>query len=434
MRFQGSLKAAPLAFTAAALVLVTAACLPALGQTESVLYSFQDGPDGAQPLSGLVAGPAGNLFGTTVYGGNGFGTVYEMMPPAVSGRAWTETVLYAFQGGTDGAYPYAPLAIGSDGALYGTTTEGGVNCSACGTVFKLARPGKRGGGWTESVLYSFSGPDGASPYAGLVFDDAGNLLGTTITGGVNDEGTVFELIAPDSDSKDRSWREKVLYSFTGGADGGLPISDIAVSENVRLYGTTILGGNLGAGTVFELAHAPGGSWSETAIYSFTGGSDGAEPYVGVVFDGNGDLDGAALFGGNTNCVEGCGTIFQLTPPAHRGGSWSENTLYQFTGGNDGAQPITTPILDARGKLFGAASVGGNASAACAPDCGSVYVLTPPRRNASTWTETTLYDFQGGTDGYFPQGNLLLGKHGELYGTTQTGGASVSAGTVFQIIP
>jgi uncharacterized repeat protein (TIGR03803 family) len=429
MRFERHWSSAPLSWTIAALALTTAGCIPSAAQTESVLYGFQGGSDGAQPVAGLIADKAGNLYGTTAFGGAAdSGTVYELTNVAGS---WTDTVLYTFQGGTDGAYPYSTLVFDESGNLYGTTLAGGTGCSICGTVFKLTN---RRGTWTETLLHSFGGLDGENPYGSLLRDSAGNLYGTTYSGGTSFAGTVYELTAQDDKHK-APWPETVLYSFTGEADGGLPLSDLVRDQSGRLYGTTTGGGSDGFGVVFQLTpprfrSAP---WTETAIYSFTGGSDGAEPYDGVVFDRHGSLVGAAALGGDPSCSGGgCGTVYQLTPPPTPHGTWSENTLYAFTGGLDGAQPLAKPILDAKGNVFGTTSFDGTAYP-CYPYCGTVFELAPPTASTPMWTETTLYGFAGGSDGSSPEASLLLGKLGVLYGTTTSGGDQ-GEGTVFEIVP
>jgi uncharacterized repeat protein (TIGR03803 family) len=425
MTFGRHRSVAPFSWTIVALAITTAGVNPAAAQTESVLYSFQGGEDGAQPVAGLID-KAGNLFGTTGFGGAaGAGTVLQLTPAASPGGSWTETVLYSFQGGTDGSFPFSVLVSDPAGNLYGTTLAGGSVCAICGTVFKLS---KRGGTWTETVLHSFGFTDGANPFGKLLLDDDGNLYGTTNSGGDYSAGTVYELSPPNRPRG--AWTEKVLYSFTGGSDGAQPLSDVIRDAAGRLYGTTSAGG-LGFGVVFELRPGHKG-WTESAIYSFTGANDGAVPYDGVAFDGRGSLIGVASIGGDPSCAGGgCGTVYRLTPPARPGGSWAENTLYAFTGGLDGAQPLAKPIVDGKGKLFGTASMDGVAYP-CYPSCGTVYELAPPVYSG-TWTETTLYDFAGGSDGSAPQASLVLGKGGVLYGTTLSGG-NFGEGTIFAVVP
>jgi uncharacterized repeat protein (TIGR03803 family) len=269
-----------------------AAGIPAAAQTENLLYIFQGGADGGQPAAGLVADEAGNLYGTTTTNGaGGFGTVYELSPPMTSGGSWTQTTLYSFQGflpnPADGANPQSALVMDEQGNLYGTTASGGnstLNCgsSYCGTVFKLTH--KPGGTWQESVIYSFSGLDGETPYAGLTRGAEGRLYGTTTSGGANNRGTVFELIPPDDDNPAGPWREKVLYNFAGAPDGGAPFAGVVLDRAGNLYGTTYRGGTMDFGSVFELTRPslPGGAWTESTLYSFTGGSDGSTLYGGVV--------------------------------------------------------------------------------------------------------------------------------------------------------
>lgn len=427
MTFGRLCSGAPLSCAIVALAMTTAGVNPAAAQTESVLYSFQGGLDGAQPVAGLID-KAGNLFGTTGFGGStGSGTVFELSPPSTPGGSWTETVLYSFQGGTDGSLPFSALIADPAGNLYGTTLAGGSVCAICGTVFKLS---KRGGTWSETVLYNFGYSDGANPFGKLLRDDDGNLYGTTVSGGDYGAGTVYELSPPDRPHG--AWEERVLYSFTGGIDGAGPIGDVIRDAAGRLYGTASSGGT-GFGVVFRLRPAPKGKpWAETVLYSFTGANDGAAPYDGVAFDGRGNLVGVASIGGDPSCANGgCGTVYQLTAPRGPSGTWSENTLYAFTGGLDGAQPLAKPTVDGKGNLFGTTSFDG-AAYPCYPSCGTVYELVPPT-SGSTWTETTLYDFGGGSDGSAPQAGLVLGKGGVLYGTTLSGGDS-GVGTVFEIVP
>jgi uncharacterized repeat protein (TIGR03803 family) len=273
--------------------------------TETVLYSFTGGVDGASPLAGLVMDAAGDLYGTTQLGGDltcprlggpGCGTLFKV------DTTGAETVLHSFTGGADGLEPTAELVQDAAGNLYGTTSNGGAH--SYGTVFKLNPTG------TETVLYSFTGgADGASPLAGLVMDAAGNLYGTTQLGGAFSAGTVFEVSA--------SGAEIVLYSFTGGSDGSLPEGGLLIDAANNLYGTTDHGGDLtcgqglGCGTVFKLDK----TGKQTVLYTFSGGTDGAYPQAGLVMDAAGNLYGTASGGGDLTCNQGlgCGTVFKLTP-------------------------------------------------------------------------------------------------------------------------
>jgi uncharacterized repeat protein (TIGR03803 family) len=259
---------------------------------EQVLYAFQGGNDGQSP-NGLISDSKGNLYGTTEYGGTGTctsprgypgcGTVFEVTP---NGNGdWTETVLYSFQGGDDGVLPSSGLIFDQAGNLYGTTGAGGgnTNCdNGCGTVFELS-PNQHGG-WAESVLYSFRGGsdgDGAYP-EGVIFDKSGNLYGPTADGGIDGCainsnaycGTVFEL----SPNGSGGWKENIIYAFPiFNAEGFSPNAGLVFDQSGNLYGTTLYGGpvggcgNEGCGVVFELSPNGSGGWTETLLYSFPGG-------------------------------------------------------------------------------------------------------------------------------------------------------------------
>jgi uncharacterized repeat protein (TIGR03803 family) len=273
---------------------------------ETVLYAFRGGNDGAHPQAALISDSAGNFYGTTLEGGgcsfNGdCGTVFELSADG------TESVLHAFQG-SDGLNPRGNLIADASGNLYGTTIEGGnlAACggAGCGTVFELQPNGM------ETTLYAFQGgSDGASPQAGLIEDSTGNFYGTTVGGGiftcVNGSigcGVVFKL-APDG-------TETVLHAFQGGSDGDLPRSGLIADKIGNLYGTTTAGGPNGYGTVFELT--PDGT--ETVLYSFKAGNDGNFPIGGVNMDKTGNLYGTTTYGGGPHCKgEGCGTVFKLAP-------------------------------------------------------------------------------------------------------------------------
>jgi uncharacterized repeat protein (TIGR03803 family) len=284
----------------------------------------------------------------------------------------------------------------------------------------------------ESLLYNFNGGsnDGSAPIGGVVADQAGNLYGTTGTGGSYTDcspfgqtcGVVFEL-APNGGT----WTESVLYTFTGGADGGEPLAGLAIDSQGNLYGTTAIGGSFGNGTVFMLSFASG-TWTESVLYSFRGGSDGSYPQAAVTLH-NGSIYGTTYAGGGNYCLgapSGCGTIFQLQPGNN---GWTENVLYRFTNGADGAFPYASLILDPAGNLYGATTQGGYLSKNCAPyGCGNVFQL---KHGPSGWTLNSLHAFTYDTDGSAPIGGLLAGPRNTLYGTASGGGAGFS-GTVFQL--
>lgn len=292
---------------------------------QTVLHCFKGKRDGAYPYGGLLRDSKGNLYGTTTEGGiNNNGTVFRVAPDG------KEKVLYAFTGGSDGATPYAGLIRDKANNLYGTTYWGGTGNS--GIIFKLTPQG------AETVLYTFSGGgDGANPLGNLMEDAAGNLYGTASWGGGNFAGTVFKL-APDNSLT-------TLYTFTNQSDGGHPYGGVIADKSGNLYGTTAYGG-AGYGTVFMLA--PNGA--ETVLHDFAGGSDGENPQAGLIADKAGDLYGTTLLGG----AGGYGTIFEIAP----GGS--ETVLYSFAGGSDGAYPYAGLIKDRaeNGSFYGAASFGG----------------------------------------------------------------------------
>lgn len=381
----------------------------AFAQTEDVLYSFQGGNDGTNPSTGLVADPAGNLFGTTTEGGStGCGVVYELK--SSQGGGWTESVIYTFQCGADGAAPSAGLIFDQAGNLYGTTLTGGNQHD--GTVFKLT---PSGGGWTETTLHTFSGKDGSHPAATLIFDPAGNLYGTTLFGGRSHGGVVFQLTLSGG-----VWKETVLHSFTGRKDGIDPAASLILDQNGVLYGTTM------AGNVFKLTPPKPGraKWMFKNVYVFSGGQDEGPLSGGTLLAGkNGVLYGTQKYG---NGPANAGAVFQLTPPAKHG-AWTETTIYRFGGGSDGLYPYAGVIADAAGNLYGTTAGDGQTS------FGTVFELTPPAQQGGSWSKTTLYAFAGGTDGSGPSAGLILGKGAVLYSTT-AGGGSYGNGTVFEIVP
>ena len=335
--------------------------------TEKILYSFGSQPDGSDPYAGLIFDEAGNLYGTTSYGGsytctNAYvcGTVFELTADG------TETILHSFGGGygekADGTDPQAGLIVDSAGNLYGTTAYGGnLECGAygCGTVFRLTPTGKKKVVYKEKVLYRFGrhAGDGQSPFAGLISDNAGNLYGTTFDGGYYGYGTVFELTA--------AGKEKVLYSFGRyPGDGTHPEAALIFDNAGNLYSTTNDGGAYGYGTVFELTT----DGTEKILYSFGGqAGDGEYPVGGLIFDQNGNLYGTTYFGG----AYYDGTVFELTAAG------TEKVLYTFgsqTG--DGIYPYATPVFDTNGNLYGTTPHGGDLECEAPYGCGTVFKLTP----------------------------------------------------------
>jgi len=365
------------------------------GWTEKVLYSFTEKPPNAYyPDAGLIFDAAGNLYGTTEAGGtSNFGTVFELSP--VKDGGWREKVLHSFAG-ADGSTPYASLIFDGSGNLYGTTEVGGAY--GYGTVFELV-PGT-GGTWTQKVLYSFTGTHGTNPYASLILDASGNLYSTTQTGGAYGHGTVFELIP----SKGGHWTEKILHNFNN-PDGTYPSAGLIFDTAGNLYGTSVEGGTYNLGTVFELTPTGGGGWTETVLHSF-GGADGSTPSASLVFDSAGNLYGTTGGGGTGSCGQyqgSCGTVFELTPAT--GGGWTETVLHDFAR-DEVYFPYAGVILDAAGNLYGTASSGGSGKGCGKPHCGAVFELTP--LVGGGWTETVLHNFHTQpVDGYDPEAGLIF---------------------------
>ena len=260
-------------------------------------------------------------------------------------------MLYSFTGGADGGLAAAGLIFDAAGNLYGATVYGGAygNCDAgfdgCGVVFKLA-PNPTGT-WTEGVIYSFGSTraDGAHPGAGLVFDTAGDLYGTTETGDASDGGTVFKL----KHNPDGTWTESVLHSFPADSQDGVNLYGGLVYDAAgNVYGTTGGGGAYGYGLVFKLEPQPDGTWTESVLYSFTGGADGRGPVAGVIFDAAGNLYGTTYFGG----ADGYGAVFKLTPTSS---GWKETAVHSFIG--FGRYPVAPVIFDPAGNLYGTTGQG-----------------------------------------------------------------------------
>lgn len=388
----------------------------AQAQTFTTLYTFTGGTDGAYPYAPLIQDKAGNLYGTAARaglsggcGGLGCGTVFKL-------DSANNLTVYTFTG-KNGVSPYAGLLQDKAGNLYGTTYYGGTK--GLGVAFKVNKTGK------ISVTHNFTGSatgDGEYPQGGLIADSAGNHYGATSTGGTKTGaacatvgcGTVYKF--------DKKNKETVLYSFSGGTDGGGPFYESLVLDAAgNLYGTTDYGGsgcNLGCGVVFKVD--PTGH--ETVLHAFTGLADGAAPWAGLVLDSAGNLYGTTQYGGLPGgCLYGygCGTVFKLDT------SGNLTTLYSFTGATDGGNPAATLVRDSAGNFYGTTQAGGFGY-------GTIFKLDP------SGIETTLYEFTGTTDGAQPIAGLFRDAAGDLYGTTaqrgSTGCNGLGCGTVFKLTP
>jgi uncharacterized repeat protein (TIGR03803 family) len=313
-------------------------------------------PHDCNPWAGVVFGPDGQLYGTSFGGGtNNQGTVFRLAPqfgPCKDAACyWTVNDLHDFGSGNDGQNPVlGDLIWDQQGNMYGTTEWGGT--SGVGTVYELTPSGN---GYTESVLYSFSGPDGASPWAGLVFDKKGNLFGTTPVGGSNNFGTVFELTYVPG----VGWTERVLYSFQNTGDGEWPIGGVVFDSSGNLYGTTL------NGTVFELSPS-GDTWTFKLIYTFSGSGDS---YATLSMDGAGNLYGTTSSGG----IYGQGNVFKLSNTEN---GWGYTSLHDFTGGADGAFTTSNVAIDSDGTFYGIAFEGGDLNRCDGSGCGVVWMIKP----------------------------------------------------------
>ena len=387
-------------------------------QTVEVIHTFDTAAgEGSLPYSGLIEGAAGNFYGTTYNGGaHNFGTVYRLSPNSSGG--WTERILYSFKGGsTDGAEPHSSLFRDSTGNLYGTTVTGGIvssTCNAgafaspigCGIIFKLTPTTT--GQWTESVLHRFSGLDGGNSFTGLIRDTTGNFYGATIAGGGKGLGVVFNLSLTST-----GWKETVLHNFTGGTDGSLPFiqcATLAMDASGNLYGSAYKGGTANAGTVFKLsppATTTTTTWTEKTLYTFKGGSDGSEPFTGVILDKSGNVYGTTTFGGTGE--NNGGIVFELTAA----NGYAKTTLYDFNRLSDPAEDFPNGLtFDANGNLWGMTEY-------------ALFKLSP---GTSGWTETFVFNWQntpGWSTGFTP---LIIDSHNVIWGTDTWGGLA------FKVMP
>jgi len=368
-----------------------------------------------------------------------------------------ETVLYDFSGAADGGFSFAALALGAKGALYGTTSAGGS--AGLGTVFKLTPPAAGATRWTQAVLHAFTGgADGSAPIVSVILGAKGQLYGVTYQGGGANAGTVFELVPPSGTAT--SWTEKILYTFTGGADGANPAGRLALAKNGVLYGTTYAGGISGAsgyaggnGVVFSLVPPAAGSsaWTEHVLYSFKGtgttNGDGEGPNGGVIIGKTGVLYGVTSIGGVPGVSDlctyrnGCGTVYELLPPAAGKSAWTEKVLWRFASiSGDGAAPAGEPTFGPNGVLYGLTYDGGSFPPYYGNlNLGTAYQLTPPEAGSTAWTETVIHDFGYFGDYAYPVGNLIIDSSGALYGAALDAGSLTPVGAsggggVFKLTP
>lgn len=390
------------------------------GVQENTIYAFgaPGSGDGMYPYCNVVFDAKGNLYGTTRNGGSyGAGIIFELSP-GENGQ-WFETVLYEFTGSSDGGNPFAGLVFDSAGNLYGAGAYGGTN--GTGVVFELS---PQGGEWVYNVLYNFGAyplsGDGFAPNSVLVFDKLGNLYGTTYGGGNDAEcfggcGTVFEL-SPISGG---GWKEQVIHSFeANGTDGELPAGGVTLARG-RLFGTTQNGGVSGSGILYELEYSSSSdAWIETIVHQFVGGTtDGSFPEASVLVRA-GALYGTTQGGG----LNGHGTVFETTPTKNKG--WVTTVLYSFgqSYSGDGFGPQAGLTSDPKGNFYGTTSYGGAYNY-----YGTVFRLS--KTTDGTWKESTLYSFDGSSG---PPDAPVTIHDGSLYGTAPTSGND--SGIVYQVGP
>jgi uncharacterized repeat protein (TIGR03803 family) len=415
----------------AVVLTLTLTAIPLRAQTLSVLHSFTGGHDGAGPMAGLTMEAGGALYGTTAYGGAGFGTVFKF---AHQNSGWVLTPLYSFGGGPDGANPVARVVIGPDHSLYGTTEYGGSQgyCNnGCGTVFNL-KPTPSACKtsicpWIETILRRFTTEE--FPRSEVLIDSEGNLFGTANQGGYigfggggscNPCGDVFELVPSNG-----GWTEKGVYRFTGyqyGVDGAYPVGGVIFDQAGNLYGTNTSYGDCGFGTVFQLTPS-GSGWTEKLLHQFCGGTDGADPASTLIMDEAGNMYGATP-GAYPGYGSQRGSAFTLTPSS---GGWNYSPIYTFS--EYGGGPAASLVMDQAGNLYGTTVTGGNPGCG-SYGCGTIFKLSPSN---GSWTYTELYDFTGGNDGSNPYSNLVMDASGNFYGTASTGGQS-GHGVIFEFTP
>lgn len=414
-----------LAIAALATLVLSFAAMPAAAQTFSVLHNFE-GSDGWQPFAGLTIDPAGNLYGTTQYGGlencdgggpAGCGVAYKLRK---INSGWVISVLYEFEGRED-FLPTDPgtITLGPDGIPYGVQAFGGEN--EAGLLFQLqppvTAPRSANAPWSYKVDWAYGGGNDGGQPSQVIFDPAGNIWGSEGDGGPpNSEGIVYELTPSTS-----GWNETIIYSFID-TDGYAPAGPVGaqLDSSGNVYGVTRSGGNQqcgggGCGTVYELSPS-GSGWTITFLHTFQQDSEGGDPGP-LVRDSNGNLFGLTCRYASGNG----GTIWELSPSA---GGWVFQVLYTFPWQTQEFAGPFRPVIGADGALYGVNNWGG------ADNYGSVYRVAPT--SGGGWNYTDLYSFTGTSDGCYPRGPVALDPAGNIYGTTQ--GCALGGGDIWEVVP
>jgi uncharacterized repeat protein (TIGR03803 family) len=434
---------------AAILVVVALSSANLCAATESIIYAFPGLPNGWGPTGPMVMDTAGNLYGTTAFGGLtnpyqflGCGIVFELSPPTSSGGQWTEQILYSFKTQGDGCYPVG-LVIDKSGDLYGATMFGGnsTQCEfGCGTVYKLTHPTSSGGQWRYGVLYMFTGgpSDGFEPFQ-LLIDSTGTIYGTSLAGPIQphayNSGTVFQLKAQAG-----AYVETTLHVFgPHPGDGAYPAGGLALDTEGSLYGSTVFGGLNGFGAVYKVTppKIAGGLWSESVLHSFPviyNFYEWSFNWPSPIIMEDGSLFGTTIFqGSTTNCGYGCGTVFELRPES--GQSWQLFTHYDFPNYGDGSGPNALYLDQKSRNLYGTTAFTSGWDA----QCGVAFELAQPTTAGGPWTYSILHAFAGLNDGCSPYGNLVRDGAGKFYGVTASGGMpsqnnGYGYGAVFELTP
>jgi uncharacterized repeat protein (TIGR03803 family) len=392
------------------ILLIALSLVTAKATNTDVIFSFAE-DDGEYADTDLETDNAGNIYGTTVLGGDhGSGTVFQL---SRTSNGWEHTVLYSFTGGADGGEPYKGVTIDRRGNLYGTAVTGGSgSCEGgCGVVYKLT---KSNGTRNQTVIYAFTGgDDGSGPGARVTLDRSGNVYGMTPTSGKYGAGTIYKL-HPHA----RSWEFQVIHTFTGGDDGASGSAGRMLLEHGQLYGAATAGGMYGSGVVFELTPTKVGEWDFRLLYSFHGQPDGSFPYGALLRASSGKIYGTTYYGGEN----GIGSVYELSPRSI--GEWDARVIYSFQTGSDGNSPISNLVPDAAGNLYGTTSEGGLGT-------GTIFKLT--LIGGGQWTESVVHSFAGPPDGGFSYNGMVVDRFGNFYGATVHGGTD-DDGCVYKFTP